>query len=291
MNLKYIFFILLIGATVTVIAQPQYSTSPASFTAVDEFTLTVNVTGTSLEGHSGDVWIWSWISKGCSSNCDAPTNLDPAGPDASNALMTRDDVNPNVYRITMVAADFFEKPPSELQQIGFKLKSASWGDGKQSDNDAFLDIDPLEFTASVNRSFPSKPRADDVITLYFDQDLETNLDVKYHVGKFKILVTAYDAEGNQVGEVLNKATKAESETSHVISFHPEFEFGANLYRITYTYTAQDFRDTAQAMFEGRMGPLDWTEKRPLSDGAVAFSDIRKGRTTAPKTILAPEATA
>ncbi|WP_294608872.1 zinc-dependent alcohol dehydrogenase [Roseovarius sp.] len=60
---------------------------------------------------------------------------------------------------------------------------------------------------------------------------------------------------------------------------------------TYTYTAQDFRDTAQAMFEGRMGPLDWTEKRPLSDGAVAFSDIRKGRTTAPKTILAPEATA
>ncbi|HKK86683.1 MAG TPA: alcohol dehydrogenase catalytic domain-containing protein, partial [Roseovarius sp.] len=30
---------------------------------------------------------------------------------------------------------------------------------------------------------------------------------------------------------------------------------------TYTYTAQDFRDTAQAIFEGRLGPLDWTERR------------------------------
>ena len=28
---------------------------------------------------------------------------------------------------------------------------------------------------------------------------------------------------------------------------------------TYTYTAADFRDTAAAMFDGRLGPLDWTE--------------------------------
>jgi hypothetical protein len=46
---------------------------------------------------------------------------------------------------------------------------------------------------------------------------------------------------------------------------------------TYTYTAQDFRDTAQAMFDGRLGALDWTETRPLSDGASAFGDIRAGR--------------
>ena len=36
---------------------------------------------------------------------------------------------------------------------------------------------------------------------------------------------------------------------------------------TYTYTSQDFRDTVQAMIDGRLGPLDWTETRPLSDGA------------------------
>ena len=56
---------------------------------------------------------------------------------------------------------------------------------------------------------------------------------------------------------------------------------------TYTYTAQDFRDTAQAIFDGYLGPLDWTEARPLSDGPAAFADIRAGRTEAPKIILHP----
>ena len=56
---------------------------------------------------------------------------------------------------------------------------------------------------------------------------------------------------------------------------------------TYTYTAQDFRDCAQAMWEGRLGALDWTEARPLSEGARAFADIRAGHVAAPKIILKP----
>lgn len=58
---------------------------------------------------------------------------------------------------------------------------------------------------------------------------------------------------------------------------------------TYTYTAQDFRDTAQAICDGRLGPLDWVEARSLSDGAAAFADIRAGRVAAPKIILKPDA--
>ncbi|AXT36533.1 galactitol-1-phosphate 5-dehydrogenase [Phaeobacter sp. LSS9] len=56
---------------------------------------------------------------------------------------------------------------------------------------------------------------------------------------------------------------------------------------TYTYTAQDFRDTAQAIFDGCLGPLDWPEQRPLSDGAAAFHDLRSGAVAAPKIILDP----
>jgi L-gulonate 5-dehydrogenase len=56
---------------------------------------------------------------------------------------------------------------------------------------------------------------------------------------------------------------------------------------TYTYTAQDFRDTAAAIFDGRLGPLDWTEQRPLADGASAFADLRAGRVAAPKIVLHP----
>ncbi|QMU58524.1 MAG: alcohol dehydrogenase catalytic domain-containing protein [Boseongicola sp.] len=56
---------------------------------------------------------------------------------------------------------------------------------------------------------------------------------------------------------------------------------------TYTYTAQDFRDTAQAIFDGRLGALDWIDQRALEDGAEAFLDIRAGRTAAPKIVLLP----
>lgn len=56
---------------------------------------------------------------------------------------------------------------------------------------------------------------------------------------------------------------------------------------TYAYTYQDFRDTAAAIFDGRLGPLDWTEERPLADGHRAFEDIRAGKVAAPKIVLVP----
>lgn len=56
---------------------------------------------------------------------------------------------------------------------------------------------------------------------------------------------------------------------------------------TYTYTAADFRATAQAMFDGKLGALDWYETRPLSEGAKAFAEIRQGLAQASKIILKP----
>ncbi len=56
---------------------------------------------------------------------------------------------------------------------------------------------------------------------------------------------------------------------------------------TYTYTKADFRATAEAIFAGRLGTLDWPDIRPLSDGARAFDDIAAGQVAAPKIILTP----
>lgn len=58
---------------------------------------------------------------------------------------------------------------------------------------------------------------------------------------------------------------------------------------TYAYTADDFRQTAQAIFDGRLGALDWTVARPLADGGGAFRDIRSGQAASPKIILEPQA--
>jgi L-iditol 2-dehydrogenase len=57
---------------------------------------------------------------------------------------------------------------------------------------------------------------------------------------------------------------------------------------TYTYTPEDFVETAEAIFDGRLGALDWTEARSLSSGQAAFDDIKAGRVAAPKIVLIPE---
>jgi L-gulonate 5-dehydrogenase len=56
---------------------------------------------------------------------------------------------------------------------------------------------------------------------------------------------------------------------------------------TYTYTAQDFRDTAAAIYDGRLGTLDWCRHMPLSDGAAAFAALQRGEIAEPKIILDP----
>lgn len=56
---------------------------------------------------------------------------------------------------------------------------------------------------------------------------------------------------------------------------------------TYTYTMEDFRQTAAAIFAGALGPVDWALSMPLSQGARAFSDLEHGDIDAPKVILVP----
>ena len=56
---------------------------------------------------------------------------------------------------------------------------------------------------------------------------------------------------------------------------------------TYTYTMDDFRNTAAAIFDGRLGALDWFEERSLEDGVQAFADINLGHAAHPKIILRP----
>ena len=56
---------------------------------------------------------------------------------------------------------------------------------------------------------------------------------------------------------------------------------------TYTYSAQDFHDTAKALFDRKLGALDWVQTRPLAEGAQAFIDLKAGICTEPKTLLKP----
>ncbi|MDA5558395.1 zinc-dependent alcohol dehydrogenase [Shimia sp. MMG029] len=56
---------------------------------------------------------------------------------------------------------------------------------------------------------------------------------------------------------------------------------------TYTYTSQDFQDTAQALFAGGLGSLEWFEERTLETGVRTFEELHAGTVAAPKVILTP----
>jgi len=56
---------------------------------------------------------------------------------------------------------------------------------------------------------------------------------------------------------------------------------------TYCYTPMDFKETLDAIIDGRFGPLAWFEERPLADGQQAFRDIDSGKLSAAKIILRP----
>lgn len=57
---------------------------------------------------------------------------------------------------------------------------------------------------------------------------------------------------------------------------------------TYTYTMEDFRQTAHAIFDGRLGDMSWVETMPLEAGAAAFANLVAGKVQAPKIILKPQ---
>ncbi|HYG40401.1 MAG TPA: alpha-amylase family glycosyl hydrolase, partial [Cytophagales bacterium] len=147
--MKKIYF-LLSGFILTFLASAQSVKLNTDFPAADKpLTLTVNVEGTSLEGYADNVWIWTWIDN-AQGDADAPTNVNPAtSPGQDAALMTRTATNPDEYTITFTPTVFFNKPASELQRIGFKLKSRDWNDNKQSDQDLFIDMYQGGFQAKL----------------------------------------------------------------------------------------------------------------------------------------------
>lgn len=131
-------FLLLILLAPTWLFGQTVTTNPAVPNPTQPVTITVDVTGTSLQGFAWDnttnpVYIWAWLEKGAT-DINAPTNVDPAtSPGQDAAKCSR--ISANVYQITFTPTTFFNRPASEITEIGLKLKSRNWADNKQTDND------------------------------------------------------------------------------------------------------------------------------------------------------------
>ncbi len=47
----------------------------------------------------------------------------------------------------------------------------------------------------------------------------------------------------------------------------------------------EFRETLAGLAAGTFGEIDWTEQRPLSEGANAFQELQDGKVATAKIIL------
>jgi len=155
-------FILILSLLISFGVKSQVVTTNPAFPIVDQpVTITVDVTGTSLDKYPWDnttnpVYIWTWIHKTGSADIDAPTNVNPATSTQAAAKCTRISTNPDKYQITFTPTAFFNKTSAEIPQIGLKLKTRDWNDNKQTDADKFIQFTQgftVKFTQPAQSSF------------------------------------------------------------------------------------------------------------------------------------------
>lgn len=166
---KFLFVIAALVATFVTQAQTVRVT-PATFTAEDRITITFDVNGFApLEGQ--DLYLWAWSNVG-----DAPNN--GSWTSSSEAQkMTR--VENNVWTISFIPADFYNKPAGQMTFIGFlaKAKDGS-GSPERKTGDNIFNLDPIAFNDTKVRRFPFKFTQNDVLSVFYDKNLDTNSTMK-----------------------------------------------------------------------------------------------------------------
>lgn len=230
--------------------QGKVTFSPATFTAEDEVTITLDVTGTPLAGQN-DVYIWAFSNDGVGGGKDATTN-GQWGSSSEDAKMTKTATNTFTFKFT--ATTLFGQSPAELINFGFLAKTKT-GSAQTPDYKPFK-FDPLVFTASQFRIFPAKIDFTDMTTVYFQQNLATDVNLQ-RMSNIKVNLTFYSDLGAVVGSKQAIATVKESTILFSYSFIPErviaIPTGTKLGKFTYQFTGT-VKD-ANGVDTGASGPV------------------------------------
>ncbi|MBK6267277.1 hypothetical protein JKA74_19705 [Marivirga sp. S37H4] len=157
--------------------QATFRTEPATFTAEDEVKLFVDVSSCSYLASLDELYIWIFIPGGPGPD-GVGGNGDFCNGSNSELLMTNE--GDNVWSFTFTPTELFAASPAIIgSEIGFIPKefAACKGNGDQT-IDLFLPVESLIFTPAESRTFPESFTSKDFVTLYFDQSLADNADMK-----------------------------------------------------------------------------------------------------------------
>lgn len=212
-QLLYILFFTLSG--LGAFAQPTFS--PSSFTAEDEITITVDVTGTGMAGAT-DAYIWIFSNPDLGGGTDGITNGSWTNS-SDGAKMT--PAGTNKFTFKFIGTTMFGQTPAQLKSFGFLLKKKD-GSAQTPDYKPFF-FDPLIFVPTMTRIFPSKVDKDDVITINFDNRYATTPNDQRMAPK-TVSIIMYDDLGATVGAPLTLNLKKSEATIWSASFIPELSF-------------------------------------------------------------------
>jgi len=194
---------LLIIACVAFISdvKAQVSFSPSSYTALDQVTLTVDVTGTPMAGQT-DAYIWIFANPG--GNGPTKDGIVNGSWTNSSADAKMVSAGTNKWSFTFTATTLFALTPGELNNFGFLVKAKD-GSKQTPDYKPYF-FDPLVFTPAKLRVFPAKVDADDIVNINYERTLGTTPD-EQRMTPTTATITVSDNDGNQVGSPLTVPVK------------------------------------------------------------------------------------
>lgn len=217
----------------TLCAFSQVTFSPASFTAEDEVTITLDVTGTPLAGMD-NIYIWIFSNDGVGGGKDGLVNGQWTNS-SETAKFTK--IATNKFTFKFVGTTLFGQSPAELINFGFLAKTKDGS--RQTPDYKPYKFDPLIFVPNQFRVFPSKLDQTDMATVYFHQDLATDQSLQ-RLYDVKVTVTFYDAGGNEFAKRTALVVKKESDKLYSYSFIPDklitLPAGTKLSKFSYQFT-------------------------------------------------------
>jgi hypothetical protein len=216
-------------------AQAQVVTIlPSSFTAEDEVTVRVDLTGTPVAG-AAQPYLWTWCQTNAGGGNDGVTNGSWTSSNDA-AKFTRVGATGNVWEIKFVGTTMYNRTPGELRRFGFLVKCK---DGScQTPDQQWFNFDPLTFTEGEFRTFPSKAAANDVVTVYHKKSLAGDVNVQ-RMTETSVSVTLFDQNNAPIQTINNLAVKTEANGLVSATFVPEnlvtLPNGVSVKRIEYKF--------------------------------------------------------
>jgi len=220
-SMKKIFLIIVAGLLTYVSVNAQVTFSPGTFTAEDQVTLTVDVSGTPMAGQA-EAYIWIWANPGGVG--PTPNGVVNGDWGNSNPAAKLTAAGANKWSFTFTGTTLFGVTAGELHDFGFLIKTKN-GSSQTQDFKPYL-FDPLIFVPNKLRVFPSKVGRDDVITLNFERTLGTSTD-EQRMTPVSVSITMYDETNTKVGNVLTIPATKQADNIWSASFIPTASFTAS----------------------------------------------------------------